>query len=127
MARMHQLDMVKIRDVLVVRPVSRRLFDSQLILEFQAELLALLDEHQPLKMVVDFENVTQCSTSVINALLLAKKRLVTRGGDLRLCSLEPVLREAYQLLNLDGTVFQIYASEAEAIASFPAHTPLSGI
>jgi anti-anti-sigma regulatory factor len=62
--------------------------------------------------------VAHCSTSVINGLLRAKKKLLAGGGRIKLCQLHPLIREAYRLLNLDGTVFHIHDSEAEALTAF---------
>jgi anti-anti-sigma factor len=108
----------QIKDVLVVQLVDELLFDPLFVNELQDELLALLEKHRPTKLLVNFKQVSQCSTSVINALLSAKKRLRLAGGDVKLCSMHPVIREAYQLLNLDGTVFHIHDTEGEAMAAF---------
>lgn len=113
----------RINDVLVVQLINPRLFDAIIINELQDELLAMLDKQQPRKLLVNFENVAQCSTSVINALLSAKKRLRISGGDVRLCHLAPMVHEAYKLLNLDGTVFHIHDTEADALRAFGQTPP----
>lgn len=119
MTTYRHFDWERIGDVVVVRLVDRRLADAMAVNELQDELLLLLEREPTKKMLVSFKNVTQCSTSVINGLLRAKKRLLTGGGgQVKLCELHPLIREAYKLLNLDGTVFHIHDSEAEAIAGF---------
>jgi anti-anti-sigma regulatory factor len=118
MATYRHFDSETVNDVVVARLVDRRLADTMAINELQDELLLLLDREPTKKLLVNFRGVMQCSTSVINALLRAKKKLLTQGGQIKLCELHPVIREAYQLLNLDGTVFHIHDTEAEALAGF---------
>jgi anti-anti-sigma regulatory factor len=105
-------------DVLVARLVDPRLADTMSVNEFQDELLLLLEREPTKKLLVNFQKVSQCSTSVINALLRAKKKLLASKGQIKLCSMNPVIREAYKLLNLDGTVFHIHDTEPESLAAF---------
>ena len=67
--------------------------------------MELLDQRRPARVLVDFDAVTHCSTAVINGLLRAKRRLLSYGGQLGLCHMRSTVREAYRVLNLDGTVF----------------------
>lgn len=102
--------------VLVVRLTDARLSDTLLISDVEDELLELLEERRPAKLLVDFEGVTHSSTAVINGLLRAKKRLLSCGGQLALCDMRPTIREAYRILNLDGAVFTIYDTRRQALA-----------
>ena len=104
--------------VTVLQLLDLRLLDTLVVSEFQEELIRHLNEQKPKRVVVDFAAVSHCSTAVINGLLRAKKRLMEWGGDLRLCHMQPAVREAYQLLNLDGTVFHIYETQDDAFDSF---------
>jgi anti-anti-sigma regulatory factor len=109
MATYRHFDSETVNDVVVARLVDRRLADTMAINELQDELLLLLDREPTKKLLVNFRGVMQCSTSVINALLRAKKKLLTQGGQIKLCELHP---------DLDGTVFHIHDTEAEALAGF---------
>jgi len=105
-------------DVLILNMADPRLFETLLVNELEDELLSIIDQRQPMKVVVNFERVTHCSTSVINGLLRVKKRLTRTGGSLKLCGMRDTVREAYRILNLDGTVFQIYDDLSPALKSF---------
>jgi len=119
MSSYRHLRMEWINDVLVARIVDARLSDTMWVTEFQDELLLLVDREKPKKVLVSFHGVTHCSTAVINGLLRAKKKLMTSGGgQIKLSDMHAPMREAYKLLNLDGTVFHIHDSEAEALAAF---------
>ncbi len=76
------------------------------------------------KLLVSFSEVGRCSTDVINGLLLAKKRLLAEGGELKLCEMSPNIRHTYQLLNLDGTVFRIYDTVDDALLAFALDSTL---
>lgn len=105
-------------DVLVVELIDPKLFDTTTVTQLQEELLLLVDTERPCKAIVDFSRVVHCSTAVINGLLRAKKRILANRGQLRLCGMTSGIRDAYKMLNLDGTVFQIHDSLKDAIVAF---------
>ena len=81
-------------------------------------MLAVIQQEQPKKLLINFDGVTHCSTAVINGLLRAKKRVVSEGGQIKLCGMVKPVREAYKMLNLDGTVFEIHDDRGGAIGAF---------
>ena len=105
-------------DVVVLQVLAPRLSDSLTVTEFQDELLEMIDTDHPQKLVVSFKGVLQCSTAIINGLLRAKKQLLVGDGSLRLCGMIEVIREAYRMLNLDGTTFDIDDTLEESLAAF---------
>jgi len=118
MADYKRFDIQTEGDVLILNMADPRLFETLLVNELEDELLSIIDQQQPAKVVVNFERVTHCSTSVINGLLRGKKRLKRTGGSLKLCGMRDTVREAYRILNLDGTVFEIYDDVSAALKSF---------
>ena len=105
-------------NVLVIELIDPKLFDTTTVTQLQDELLRLVDAERPSKAIVDFVRVVHCSTAVINGLLRAKRRIATNGGELKLCGMTDGIRDAYKMLNLDGTVFQIYDTLKNAIDAF---------
>lgn len=105
-------------DVLIARILGKSLLDPLNVREMADELLGVIDGRKPRKLLVSFSEVSRCSTDVINVLLLAKKRLLTESGELKLCEMSENIRHTYQILNLDGTVFRIYDSAEDAIDAF---------
>jgi len=106
--------------VTVVQVLTPKLSDSLTVSEFQDELLDMIEAEHIQKLVVSFKGVQHCSTAVINGLLRAKKRLLVNDGSLRLCGMIEVIREAYQMLHLDGSVFQIDDTLDESLAAITA-------
>lgn len=105
-------------DVCMIHLIDPKLFDTLIVTELQDELLEYIESEQPQKLLVNFGGVTLCSTAVINGVLRAKKRLLDYGGRLKLCGMRDSVREAYRMLNLDGTVFEIYDHASDAINAF---------
>jgi anti-anti-sigma regulatory factor len=104
--------------VTVLELLNPCLADTLVVTELQDELLDFIESQNPTHLLIDFRNVAQCSTAVINGLLRSKKRLLVDGGQLKLCGMSPLIREAYQMLNLDGTVFQIYDTVDDALDAY---------
>lgn len=105
-------------DVLVLRMLGESLLDILAVQEMSEELMEIVGSRKRRKLLVSFAEVGRCSTDVINALLLAKKRLLSEGGELRLCEMSESIRHTYRILNLDGTVFRIYESVDEGLDEF---------
>lgn len=106
------------QDVLIIQLIDPKLFDTATVTELQDELLCVVETAQPKRAIVDFSRVVHCSTAVINGLLRAKKRILMEGGQLALCGMTDAIRDAYRMLNLDGTVFQIYDTLNDALDAF---------
>ena len=105
-------------DVTIVRLNDPKLHEMILITELHDELLQYIGQHQPRKLLVDFAMVTHCSSAVINSMLLARKRLKSHGAVMRLCSMHEPVREAFRLLRLDGTLFEIHESLPAGLEAF---------
>ena len=113
-----------LEDVLFVRIVGEVLLDPLAVREMSDELMEAITRHEQRRLLVSFSEVARCSTDVINALLLAKKRLLAEGGELKLCEMAPNIRHTYQMLNLDGTVFRIYETVDDALVAFALDSTL---
>lgn len=104
-------------DVTVVMPTVSDLFGLVVNSELRKELVRFVQGETPGKVVVDFHHIQRFSTDWITTLISLKKRIGT-GGEIELCSMQPLQRKIFRELNLDGTVFQILANVNEAVQSF---------
>ena len=104
-------------DVIVVTPTVFDFLDQVTNFEAKRELIRFAQNEKPEKVVVDFSNVQRFSTEFIGTLLSFKRQMGT-GGRISLCSLQPVHRDIFRVLNLDGTVFQIFDEVKQAVESF---------
>jgi serine/threonine-protein kinase RsbW len=68
-------------------------------------------------VLLDLSQVTFLSSSGLRALLLVRKDLLAREGELRLCSLQPQVHEVFTLTGFTQ-VFSIHRNREEALAAF---------
>lgn len=104
-------------DVTIVTPIVFDFIDQTLNFESKKELVEFAQREKPLKVVVDFQNIQRFSTEFIGTLLSFKKQ-IGAGAKIKLCSLQPVQRDIFRVLNLDGTAFEILEDVGEAVRSF---------
>lgn len=69
------------------------------------------------RILLDLSGVSFLSSSGLRALLLVRKQLLARGGQLRLCALRPAVQEVFTLTGFTQ-VFAIHRSREEALAAF---------
>jgi len=60
-------------------------------------------------LIVDLAGIVSCSSTMINCLVQARKRVKERKGTMQLCSMTAPMHEKFRLLSLDR-VFTIVAS-----------------
>jgi anti-sigma B factor antagonist len=101
-------------DVIVIRFVDTRYFDTDKYAHLQQDLLDFVERQQPGMLLVDLASIEYCSTALINALLMAQKRMKSWAGRMRLFGLSEVVQETLQHLRLVGTLLLVYADETAA-------------
>ena len=104
--------------VTVVRIKDHEFLERLIGGELQEELIAFVQADAPSKLLVSFERVQRFSSETINALLRAREYIVSEGGSMKLCEMRPEIRNVFNMLNLEGSVFEIYESTVQAIDSF---------
>ena len=70
------------------------------------------------KIVLNMDNVTFIDSAGLGTLVAAHHSAKSQGASLRLCHLGSKFQEVLQITKL-LTVFDVYKTEAEAVASFP--------
>jgi len=81
------------------------------VVEFGNRVLAHVKEHPKLNLLLNFEKVDYLSSSVLTELLRIHKAIEETRGTLRLCAVSPVIREVFEITNLDS-VFVINTENA---------------
>jgi len=69
------------------------------------------------KIVLNMDNVTFIDSAGLGTLVASHHTVKTQGASLRLCHLGSKFQEVLQITKL-LTVFDVYKTEAEAVASF---------
>jgi anti-anti-sigma regulatory factor len=113
----HYFRVEQLNDVTMVTFTERNFRKQLALTEMKTELVKYGQAEQPGRLLINFANVEHFSTELIGTMLSVKK-LLGDEGTVKLCCLEPVHREIFQVLNLDGTVFQIFDTLDDALDSF---------
>lgn len=93
-------------------------FDAHMVGRVQEELESYLKQQQS-RVVINLEAVKFIDTRALALLVTTMKRCRQGDGDLRLCALKQSVRIIFELTKLEKA-FQIFETEAEAVASFEA-------
>ena len=90
--------------------------DSQTFPDAQDQLSELIDKGE-MKILVNLEKLDYISSAGLRVLLIAAKQLKLYGGEIRICSLNDVVTEVF---NISGfvTIFKVFGSESEALDGF---------
>ena len=104
--------------VAVARLLHEKLIHLPLIMDLGNEILTYLDANRPMQLVVSFDGVNRFGTEAINMLLRIRGAATAYGGTVRLGGMTDGIREAFSILRLDGTIFDIFSTTDDAVASF---------
>ena len=102
--------------VTVVELIDRKILDEVSILEIGEQLGALVTASDSPRIVLDFSNVGHLSSSALGMLITLHKRIREKDGLLRLCSIQPAIREIIEITRLNE-IFQIAESREEALSA----------
>jgi anti-sigma B factor antagonist len=79
----------------------------------ESEINSLLDGGVN-KLLINFEQLSYISSAGLRLLLATAKRLQGSGGDLRVCSLNEMATEVFELSGFTA-IINVFASEQEAL------------
>ena len=104
-------------DILLVYFQETGIIDESQIQSLGQEMINLLNTASQEKILVNLENVTLMSSAMIGKLILFGKKCKDANVDLRICGINPNIKEVFDLMQLEK-IFKVNADEAQAIASF---------
>ena len=90
--------------------------DTQTSSDAQTQLNQLIEGGDK-KILVNFEKLHYISSAGLRILLAAAKQLKTADGELRICDLNEVVKEVFDISGF-STIFKIFENETEALDSF---------
>ncbi len=90
--------------------------DTQSSPDAQAQLTQLIDQGAT-KLVVNFEKLDYISSAGLRILLAAAKRLKGNSGELRICGLNEVVQEVFDISGFT-TILAVTKTEPEALEGF---------
>jgi anti-sigma B factor antagonist len=102
--------------VMVVTLADQKILDELSISTIGKELNSLVARATSPKLVLNFRNVTNMSSSALGMLITLHKRVREASGQLRLCHIQPNIAEVFQITRLDE-IFTICEDEDAAVAA----------
>ena len=103
-------------DITVAEFSDRKILDEVNIMQIGDQLNALVAEADAPKLVLDFASVAHMSSSALGVLITLHKHIRGKGGQLRLCNIEPAIYEVFVITRL-SEIFQICDSREDAMES----------
>ena len=98
----------------VVELMDRRILDEVSINEIGEQLTGMVARASSPKFVLDFSGVAHMSSSALGMLITLHKRLREKGGELRLCGIQPAILEVFVITRLNE-IFTICQSREQAL------------
>lgn len=105
------------KEVTVIRFVNEKILEEQDIQLLQEGIMAVIEQSDGIRMVLDFSNVEFLSSAVLGMLIRVSKRIYERDGKLRLCNISPKIYEVFKITRL-VEVFDIDKDVETAVAGF---------
>lgn len=110
-------------DVLVVRLGGADSLRNMLTGEWETQLESALtepgpDQQPPRKLAIDFADLASCNSEMIAGLIRLQKQVTARGGRIRLCGLNKIIRDVFRVTRLENNVFAIDDGVADSVAAF---------
>lgn len=102
--------------VQVVTLADQKILDEISISQIGNRLNELAAGSTQPKLVIDFVNVTNMSSSALGMLITLHKRIREADGELRLCNIQPTIEEVFKITRLNE-IFTICSSQNEAVSS----------
>jgi anti-sigma B factor antagonist len=104
--------------VKVIRFHDHQLFDERTVREAADQIAAALpNDGSPIRVVIDFSDVTLISSTFLSKLILLQRRVDGTRGRLRLCEMSPMIQQVFRTSNLDR-LFKIDRDQRTAVESF---------
>ncbi|MDB5352735.1 MAG: hypothetical protein JWN86_3982 [Planctomycetota bacterium] len=101
----------------VIRIYDRQIMDDRIVREVGDQIMAALPPSGPVRLILDFANVTMISSAMIGRLVVLQRRADATGGLLRLCEIGSAVRDVLRTTNLDR-VLKITRDRREAREAF---------
>jgi anti-anti-sigma factor len=102
----------------VIHLIDLKLLDRETIQGTQDELVEYVNSYRPERLIIDFKDVKAISSEFIAALIRCREYVKSNEGQLRLSGMNPVVRMAFKVTNLDGRLLFIYDTIPLAVDSF---------
>ncbi len=103
--------------VTVVHFADRKILDEMAISEIENELKKVVDEHDNIKMLLNFDSVEHLSSAALGMLISLNTRVSSANGALKLSDISDQIFEVFKITRLNK-LFDIHDNANQAMESF---------
>jgi len=114
---LQQINVENVEGVTVVTFRDQKIIEDKMIREVGHELLMLLEENIPKKLLLDFSGILFISTTFLGWLMRLQKECAGKGFHLHFCSIIPGIYEVFEITKLHR-LFSIHPDRETALAAF---------
>jgi len=91
-------------NVAVVTILESRILDESNVNEIGRQLMELVTKQYMIKMIIDLGEVKYLSSAVLRQFIALYKQIKQENGDLKLCRVNPEVREVFKITQLDKMI-----------------------
>ncbi|MHC4623842.1 MAG: STAS domain-containing protein [Planctomycetota bacterium] len=99
----------------IVTLAEEKILEEEDIRALQESIMSVVEEGGRINLVLDFCNVVFLSSAVLGLLIRVSKKVYECEGELRLCNINPKIREIFKITRLTK-IFDIYEDLESALA-----------
>ena len=102
------------KNATIVAFTDEKILEETDIQALRESIMSVVEQAERINLVLDFGNVQFLSSAVLGLLIRISKRIYERGGQLRLCNINPKIYEIFKITRLTKT-FHIYKDVESAV------------
>ena len=103
--------------VTVVNFADRKILDELAISEIGNELNKIVDEHDKIKMLLNFDSVEHLSSAALGMLITLNAKVGSANGALKLSDISPPIFEVFKITRLNK-LFDIHDTAEQAMGTY---------
>jgi anti-anti-sigma factor len=107
----------RVNDVVVVEVISKDLQGPAAARELGTELSRVSAQDWSKQLLLNFHKISYLSSTGFAVIFKLVSQFTAKGGQLKICGLEPGIRLGAEIVGLDKVV-EIYDTESKALAAF---------
>ena len=111
------LDVQEHANVIVVLFGEHRILDEATVDRIWGELYGVANREDCHRLLLNFAGVVRLTTTMLTKLLTLRRKMESKGGKLKLCHVDPRIRELFVTTKL-CRILDICGSEADALKAF---------
>ena len=100
--------------VIIATLEDEKILDDTQLQSLEGSFMPLIEQNNGIQLIIDFTKVKFLTSSVLGLLIRISKKIYESDGTLRLCSINPKIKEVFKITRLDK-IFEIFSDWEDAM------------